>query len=333
MKNFYSLNILLIKKCIFDLNFKLNGFDDFYLDKINLYGINFNIDDLIIKSLKVIDTKFESKLEIKNRVVRDFLFKNSNVEKLFDSFESKFEKSYFYKSIFNSFAGFEKVVFGIKDKDTDEYQAKFVYTTFMSFSNFRRTKFLSGLDFENSNLKEQPNFLKTYISSNNTNRESFRIIKHSFDTSGNKLEANKFFVKEMQAYKKEVNQVKYNGAEIDEEQESSKNAALIFYLNNYISEFGENYVKPIKILLVSAIIYTLINMYNKWYFESHEYFMSWQWFDVISKFLNELAVNILPFRLFIKDRNGIEFISLFFYIWFAVLIWQTIVAVKRHTQR
>jgi len=152
--------------------------------KLNLMHIN---------KIFIEDTEFESKFEIKSSVIKILDFRNSNVGKVFDSFESKFEKSYFYKSTFNGFAGFEEVTFGVVGKDTEEYQAKFIYTTFMSFSNFRRTKFLSGLDFENSNLKEQPNFLKTKINPINTNRETFRIIKNSFDDVGNRLEANRFF--------------------------------------------------------------------------------------------------------------------------------------------
>ena len=59
-------------------------------------------------------------------------------------------------------------------------------------------------DLENINLKESPNFLNTKIEPKNTNRETFRITKDSFDKIGNHIEANKFFVYEMKKHKELV---------------------------------------------------------------------------------------------------------------------------------
>lgn len=371
----YSFKNISIVDCEFDDSFKLNCIENSELEEIkseyNCQEIElscFTIKDFLIK-----DTKFRKKLELKNAQVNSISFTNSNVDGIFDLFKSKFERARFYKSIFLDFSGLEEVEFGKEGTYTEDYQTKFIYTTFMSFSNFRRAKFYSGLDFERVNLKEQPNFLRVFINPINTNRETFRIIKNSFDDVGNRLEANRFFTKEMQAYKNELYNtiVKENNDIIDLKSKGKRNevklyknsedykkyrrARWVFNTNELISEFGENYFRPFFILIFSVIVYTLITLWNKcyfkkheyvtswdwvnnaswakWYFESHDYFMSWQWFDVISKFLNEFAVNVLPFRIFVKDRNGIEFISLFFYIWFAILIWQIIIAVKRHTQR
>ena len=312
MKNFYSAKIILIKKCIFDLDFKLNGFDDIYLNNLKLYNIDFKTDNLVVKSLKILDTKFESKLEIKNRVIQNFEFKNSNVEKVFDSFESRFEKSYFYKSIFTDFAGFEKVEFGLEDQDVEAYQAKFIYTTFMSFSNFRQTKFHSGLDFENSNLKEQPNFLKTEISSKNTNRETFRIVKHSFDNVGNKIEANKFYSEEMDAYRREM-KGKFKPSE-----------RFVFCMNNFVSEFGTSYLKPILLLIILFEVYIILLSY---YGGAYSIYGTIVQLDI----LDSLAKDFLLFSRFLKA--GFEFVSLIFYILSGILIWQIAVAIKRHTQR
>lgn len=270
------------------------------------------MDDLVFKNLKILDTKFKSKLEIKNRVVRDFRFENSNVEKVFDSFESKFEKSYFYKSIFTDFAGFEKVEFGLEGQDIEAYQAKFIYTTFMSFSNFRRTKFLSGINFENSNLKEQPNFLKTRISSKNTNRETFRIVKHSFDSVGNKIEANKFYSEEMNAYRREM-KGKFKPSE-----------RFVFCMNNFVSEFGTSYLKPILLLIILFEVYIILLSY---YGGAYSIYGTIVQLDI----LNSLAKDFLLFSRFLKA--GFEFVSLIFYILSGILIWQIAVAIKRHTQR
>lgn len=76
--------------------------------------------------------------------------------------------------------------------------------TFLSFVNFRNATFNSGLDLENANLKEMPNFLNVKLLSNNTNRETLRIIKHSFDKVGNHIEANKYFSLEMERHKNDM---------------------------------------------------------------------------------------------------------------------------------
>lgn len=311
---------LVIDSCIFSKDFKLNGFNKEYLDNIKKENLDYNPECLIINNLEVKNTKFKSKLEIKNRIIENINFNNSNVEKVFDAFGSRFYKSCFYKSIFEDFAGFEKVEFGLEGQDVEAYQAKFIYTTFMSFSNFRQTKFYSGLDFENSNLKEQPNFLKTEISSKNTNRETFRIVKYSFDARGNTLEANRFFVQEMKAFK---NELKEEGDFWDK---------LVYNVNDLISEFGRNYIRAITWLIISLISYTILLYLHDWYFNNFDYFI-WKKLEWIWIFLNDIAKNFLPFSRFLGSKSGFEFISLFFYIWFGILIWQIVVSVKRHTQR
>ncbi len=311
---------LVIDSCIFYKDFKLNGFNKEYLDNIKKENLDYNPEYLTINNLEIKNTKFKSKLEIKNKIIENINFDNSNVEKVFDVFGSRFYKSCFYKSIFEDFAGFEKVEFGLESQDVEAYQAKFIYTTFMSFSSFRQTKFHSGLDFENSNLKEQPNFLKTDISSKNTNRETFRIVKYSFDARGNTLEANRFFVQEMKAYKKELND------------EGDKWDRLIYRANEEISDFGRSYIKPSVLLFLSLIIYTSLLSIHESFFKHYNYFLH-PWVEFLSVQANEVAQNLLPFSRFLENNSGIEFISLLFYIWFGILIWQIVVAVKRHTQR
>ena len=131
-KNKLDFKEISILECDFDSDFRLNGFEN---------KEKFEDDDITesviipvkINKIFVKDTKFNKKFEIKNSEVGDFKFKNSNVEKVFDAFESRFEKLYFYKSIFTDFAGFEKVEFGLEGQDVESYQAKFIYTTFELF--------------------------------------------------------------------------------------------------------------------------------------------------------------------------------------------------------
>ena len=325
------------------------------------------------------DTVFASKFEFKNNKVKKFRIYNSNFLKLIDMYETTYTSFSIEKSIFEDFVGFEKCVFGKSDTEDDSFVARFTYATFLSFVNFRSANFKSGLDIENINLKEPPNFLNVEINNIYSNRETYRIIKNSFDTVGNKIEANKFFSYEMKAYKRELKGT-------DQYQEK-----LILFFNENISDFGQNYIKPAILMVSSAFVYwCLILVYennfsgfyeeiilsiihvifaffllllcdeiifdfgknyirlvffiigsivifsiiilcieNKFLYEIYN-FINVILSEIVS-ILNNISKNILPFSRFLKC--GMEFVSLVFYIIFAILIWQTVVAVKRHTQR
>lgn len=291
-----SIERIYLKDCIFGKRVRFNYF------KINY--------------LEIFDTQFLSKLEIKNSEIEVIDFFNSNVTEVFDAYQSIFRNCHFYKSIFKSFAGFENVTFG---RDNKKNKTKFIYTTFEDFSNFRNTKFLSGLDFANVNLKQPPNFLNTEIYEKETNRETFRIIKNSFEKISNHIEANRFFIHEMNVYRGEVSFLK------------SPATKFVINANYYISGFGKSYIKPAILLVFSIILYTYIVDKHKEIFEKNDYIIS-ESFNDFSIFINDAAINFLPFTRFLEKRQGIELISLFFYIWFAILIWQIIVAIKKHTQ-
>ncbi|MGE6572500.1 hypothetical protein [Psychrobacter namhaensis] len=101
-----------ISKCIFE-------------DKVKINNMN-------LACLSVEDTEFQSKLEVKETTAQVFIFKNSNVSKIFDLFGSNFIKAEFSKSIFNDFAGFEDVQFGSEqEKGNKEFLTIFKYVTFM----------------------------------------------------------------------------------------------------------------------------------------------------------------------------------------------------------
>ena len=324
IKTHHRFKKIAISNCIFDIDFKLNGFDDDYFEELNKYKCEYELDDMIIDELEIIDTKFESKLEIKNRSINNFNFKNSNVSGIFDVFESEFHKAYFFKSIFKDFAAFEKVKFS---NGLEVNKTVFEYTTFKDFSNFRNTKFPSGLDFSTANLKQEPNFLNTDINLNGTDRETLRIVKNSFEKNNNKIEANRFFTYEMREYRKETKWIK------------NPFRRLILDANYVISGFGNNYVWPIIILFASVALYVhLLIHQNEWVVKTLD-LMSFIgddravfWFDTVTYYANEGSKVIIPFNKLLEAKQGFEFISLLFFIWFGVLIWQTVVAVKRNTQ-
>jgi uncharacterized protein YjbI with pentapeptide repeats len=272
-----------------------------------------------IQSFFMEDTVFESKFEFKQNIVADFEIFNTNYFKVVDTFETKFGKFNIKKSIFDDFVGFEKCSFGDSVDSENEDAAKFTYATFLSFVNFRNTNFYTGLDIENINLKEAPNFLNTNINEKNSNRETFRIVKSSFDKIHNYIEANKYFSYEMKKYKEELKGT-------DKTQEK-----VILFLNEKISNYGQSYIKPILYMIATSIIYYLLILgyENNILYEMQPSINGV--LELISSFVNNVSKNILPFSKILKA--GMEFVSLLFYIIFASLIWQTLVAVKRHTRR
>lgn len=89
------------------------------------------------------------------------------------------------------------------------------------------------------------------------------------------------------------------------------------------------------IFLFSIGLYTYIERVHKSIFEGNSSlkgFLTQDWVVLISDFLNDCALNVPLFSKALENKSGIEFISLLFFIWFGILTWQIIVAVKRNTQ-
>jgi len=351
---------IVIEDCIFDSNFTINGID---LDKINIKNYLSDLKySVFIEDLHVKNSKFNNKFELKYSSVENIDFDNSNVDGIFDVYKSSFTKANFFKSIFKDFAAFEYAVFGDgrKENITD-----FIYTTFKDFSNFRNTKFKSGLNFSSANIKQEPNFLNTDINLVGTDRETLRIIKNSFEKVNNKIESNRFFIYEMTKYKKEVNKnveenvdflkfffrVVFSGNEyilnilgsdyIFKNVMNAFSKKFVLSTNYYISRFGESYIQPFIIFLFSVGIYTGILEVHKDIFSGETIaryvvplrnFVTQDWFVSLSEILNACAANVPLFSKALEKKSGIEFISLLFFIWFGILTWQIIIAVKRNTQ-
>ncbi|KPV89988.1 hypothetical protein AN395_03659 [Pseudoalteromonas sp. P1-30] len=272
-----------------------------------------------IEVLKIQNMEFEGKVELKECDTKYTLISNVNFKSLFDAYKTKFNQFKMNRSIFDDFSGFEKCEFGCVGSTSLE-KIEFEYVTFLNFTNFRKAKFYSGLDFEHTNLKESPNFLNAEINYKNTNRETFRIIKHSFDKIGNQIEANKYFALEMKKYKEELKAKNGFSAE-----------KAVLWLNESISNFGSSIFTPLSLMLVTAIIYYFLilgyenNYVYKIYEPLNEYIIS------ISKNLNALAKGIPPYGRFLKE--GMEFVTLIYHIFFLTFTWHFIVAVKRCTKR
>lgn len=213
------------------------------------------------------DCEFEEKFEFKHNLVKVYEQENCNVgvDKVADFFDSFFKESFHIeKSIFKGFVGFEKCIFGemsddnqIQTDSSNKKPALFKHVTFLDFANFRHAKFFHGLDIGDSNFKNPPNFLNAEVDHclENTSRETYRIIKHSFDDVGNYLEANKVFALEMERNKYELkNRITETSSLSENELKQIKSDLIIFKFNQFFSDFGQSWKRPFGLIVALVLI-------------------------------------------------------------------------------
>lgn len=263
----------------------------------------FVLDYHSIDSLIITGTQFQEPLHMyKCRDINELNIIDATFEKSVNFNSSSFGVFYITNTSFSEYVNFEYCRFGLGEGIEENLTAQFDYTTFKSFMNFRNTTFYSGLDLSLSNLKENPNFLNTTIEPKYTNKETFRIIKNSFDKVGNFSEANNFFAKEMQMDLKETLFLK------------SPAKKFMLWFNLGISNFGQFYWLPLFYILGFSFFLSFIN------YEELK----------CCEILNPLA-KTLPFGRFLDE--GKEFMHLLVYIVYSVLIYHFIVSVKRMIKR
>ena len=338
---------LYLENIIFD-GVLIDNKDTNYIHELKIINCEFN-DRFILNNLKanlvnIEKTVFHKKVELKDGEIEDIELIDTNFEKIFDSHGTVYNNFHCEKCIFKDFAAFEECEFGKKDSLFDP--VKFKYSTFIDVVTFRKSKFHSGLDIDLINLRQDANFLKIDIEEEKTTRESFRIIKYSFDKVGNHIEANKYFAKEMRAYRRELFSNKNRGyiykliikiinklKEMTEPKDKiSRQEKIVFLFNEIISNFGQSYLRPLFWILVTAIIYEILE---------YGYEQNWLYniipsdnesINFLIKHLNSMATKILPMHINGVD-SGIAFLRVFFTVILGTLTWQLIVAVKRHTKR
>lgn len=332
-----------LSKCSFEKELKLIGVDTGEVICINqgeehtsisqlaIYNCNFN-NNLIINNCSIenfylnnSEIGTNSRFEFKNNNIKSLFFNRSNFYGLVVAFNSYFRQFKILQCNFQDFTDFEHCGFGEFGNENPKLCTSFSYVTFHNFVNFRNTFFFSGLNIETANFKEYPNFLNTRIGFANSKRETFRIIKYSFDKIGNHIEANRFYVLEMKKYKQELWKLK--------PKEHLLHEKIIFLINEKTSNFGESYIRPIiSIIFVSIIYYSLKIGYEHNYLYQI-YPPANEYISLISGVFNAFAKNIWPHIHQKFLHKGMEFISLCIYIINTSMIWLTIVAIKRKTKR
>jgi hypothetical protein len=176
----------------------------------------------------------------------------------------------------------------------------------MKSANFSFAHFCRGLDLNSVFLLGSANFINIQIDENAANptpKDTLRLIKHSFDSIGNTIEANKYFALEMNKLYSEL-AWKKNFSE-----------KLLLSINKYTSNFGQNWWLPILWIFGFASLFYSLRKYDP--------------FDY--PFLNGIASFIIPYQGIIGTSHQMS--KLLTSILFGVLIYQTTVALKRKTRR
>lgn len=170
-----------------------------------------------------------------------------------------------------------------------------------------------------------PNFLNCQLSHEvirTADRETFRIIKNSFDAVGNNIEANRYFSYEMNAYLKEL-------------RHSSKGRRAerwLLELNGLISDHGQNYWRPLGFILILPFLYGLaVRGYEGQWLYGLDPRLDFV-LGRLAQCANQYAMNF-GFGFPKRTNDGIEFIALFLGVALSGLLWHFLVAVRRHKRR
>jgi len=269
-----------------------------------IFKEDFKLHHCEVTKMTVINTDFEKYADFENTTFGNFLI----------------EDTIYFKSVkFKGLALFGHCIFNQKVSFRD--------VTFEDFSHFRNATFKRGLDLDYANITKEMNFfgikeLETKESIRTTSQETYRIIKYKLDNIGNTVDANKFFSLEMQKHKDMLFSLPKKG---------NRQKRFVFGFNSIVSNFGQNYIKPIVGIFIFAFVYkyivdnTVNNFLGKCFPTLNDRLIT------VGNFLDSLVVNIGIIKRITFPNY--EFISIIFYIIFSVLIWQTVVAIKRHTKR
>lgn len=300
---------ILVEHCEFESRFTLANAED-------------------ISAVTLTSTVFKNKFAFIHCPIGKLVIKNVNFEGLADFYESSFGSFLIRKSIFRDFAGFEDCRFGLPGENKGCIQLR--YVTFYSFINFRSAHFLLPVDLRNTNRSEPPNFLDCTFSANarrGTDRETFRIIKHSFEVVGNRIEANHFYALEMEAYRRELRAGTHQHGRHWRLWER-----LLVSLNFGLSRHGQSYWQPLLGVLVCAAIIAVqkANWQAGWVVWPD----STLWLiEPLAAALNGWASGVIILRLLYAAFPGQEAFILLMAVFLSTCTWHFLVAARRHQRR
>ncbi|SIT67136.1 hypothetical protein SAMN05216526_0775 [Ectothiorhodosinus mongolicus] len=279
-----------------------------------------------IKSIEEIDcrlTVFRKKFTLDKCNIGRISLLSVNFEGLASFHQSQFENVFARKCIFSDQVLFIECKFQSNQSDAS---FKFDNVTFESAISFRESQFDCPLDMRGTDRAREPDFLDTAFSKDaldQMDREAFRIIKHSFDSVGNHIEANRYFAHEMNAYRRELR------THPDRSSWPIRRERILLWINAVVSDHGQNYMRAASWLLATVIVSAIVFAT----FGSAEEPMLPESLVLLADGANTLAMGFLPLRGLMAGRENLAFFILLATVLISVFTWHLLVAVRRHSKR
>lgn len=253
---------------------------------------------IIAERYQIFNCEFNSSINIEAVEVKELLIFQANFDHFFSVSNSTFNKLFLSSTSFK-------------------------YTV-----DFSEAQIDQNLTLHSSLFNQSPNFLATKFSKKalkNIDRETFRIIKHSFQSIGNNIEANKYYAYEMEAYRRYLKNSK------DNEQGTRRERVLLGF-NALISKHGQDYVRASFWLIFCMAItaFVVANDESQWI---RTYFDMPNWWVNVCNIANGLALGFLPLSGLYDGREHLAFFLMLSTIAISTTSWHLLVAIRRHSKR
>ncbi|MBE0472422.1 MAG: hypothetical protein IBX55_23305 [Methyloprofundus sp.] len=287
--------------------------DQIVLERVH-FKENFDVSSLVANRLSMTGCTFDAKCTMDFSEIKQLMISDTKFNQAFSANSLKADKLTISQSSFDFFFSMARARFDV----FTVAQASFQYSLDATDVHIGEDLSLHG-----AVLNQPSNFLGitfSKLAEKQIDRETFRIIKHSFDAVGNHIESNRFYAYEMEAYRREV-----------KIQATTWHEKWLLMFNSAVSDHGQNYVKPIFWVLGAAIVLMLLKTAeeNNWLYRLA---------GESGNCLNSLAVSVntkvaqLPLFKHLMIE-GIELLSLIIGLFMAAFIWQALVAFRRHAKR
>lgn len=330
-----SIEILEFNKCVFEKEYKLN---------------HYTIDNFTIE-----DSEFKDRFEFQSNSINDIKIQNSKFEKVSIFTNSKFIELYISDSVFKENIDFRGSIFGIKN-ELAKRPTTLKSVIIDKSVNFRNVKFYYGLDIPDTKINDLSSFLNADLAVTYTPRDTFRRLKHEFDSIGNIIEANKFYHKEMQKMEEELTK----------ELPKSFSEWIVFKIHDFSSKHSQDWVLALYWIVITTFLYSHLKVFLCQ--ENTEYyiipfvlnilvfifivleFLILKNIYITHKFLSTIIIyfiygfitndfilkcfstNINPFSI-MTGHDTLTFSTLIYKIIIAYLLYQFIISIRQNTRR
>lgn len=276
---------------------------------------DFELSGMVVDDFIISYSTFLAKVDCKHLLTKKFLINNCNCESSFNLDDLHSDKLKVSQTSFNHFCSIQGAIIGVLNVS----QASFQYSLNASDVIIENDLALHGAVFN-----QPSNFLGITFSKQalkQIDRETFRIIKHSFDSVGNHIEANRFYAFEMEAYRRELSRLAQGWSW----------EKMLLGFNALVSNHGQSYWRPMA-WIIGALVLLNILLYmqqQNWLYQFCKPCNAC--FGWVPDLFNGFVRNVPLFKHL--TISGIEFLSLLIGLFISAFIWQALVAFRRHAKR